>query len=56
MERLFELLAGELERPRDLPAQVARHLNATYGVSRDSVWAFMRDELDNTTALVIHVV
>jgi len=47
MERLFELLAGELERPRELPSQVARHLNATYGVSRDSVWAFLRNELEH---------
>jgi hypothetical protein len=46
MERLFELLARELERPRDLPAQVARHLHATYGVSRDAVGVFLEKELE----------
>lgn len=46
MERLIELLADELERPRDLPAQVGRHLNATYGVSRDAVGAFLEQALE----------
>jgi hypothetical protein len=45
MERLFELLARELERVRDLSAQVARHLHSTYGVSRDAVGSFLQEEL-----------
>ena len=46
MERLLELLAGELEQERNLPSQVARHLNATYGISRDAVGAFLEQELE----------
>jgi hypothetical protein len=46
MERLFELLAGELERARDLPGQVARHLHDTYGVGRDAVGTYLDEELE----------
>ncbi len=42
---LLNLLAAELERPRSLSAQVTRHLSGTHGVERDSVGAFLTNEL-----------
>ncbi len=46
MQSVVDLLSAELERPRALPGQVARHLNATYGVSRDAVGEFLDRELE----------
>jgi hypothetical protein len=42
---LLDTLATELERPRELPAQVVSHLVGTYGIERDAVGAFLVDEL-----------
>ena len=42
---LLCLLAAELERPRELPAQVIRHLSGTHGVERDAIGAFLIEEL-----------
>lgn len=38
---LLETLAQELERPRKISAQVARHLTATYGISDDEIGPFL---------------
>jgi hypothetical protein len=45
MPTLVETLAAELERPRELPAQVVHHLSGTYGIDRDAVGAFLVNEL-----------
>jgi hypothetical protein len=45
MASLLEALAAALERPRELPAQVGRHLAGTYGVDRDAIGAFLVHEL-----------
>lgn len=42
---LIETLAAELERPREVSAQVVKHLAGTYGVDRDAVGAFLEGEL-----------
>jgi hypothetical protein len=42
---LIESLAAELERPRELPRQVGKHLGATYGTGRDEVAGFLVNEL-----------
>ena len=42
---LLETLATELERPRELPAQVIKHLVGTYGIDRDAVGSFLVNEL-----------
>jgi hypothetical protein len=42
---LLDALAAELERPRELPRQVGKHLGATYGTGRDEVAAFLANEL-----------
>lgn len=41
MPDLLETLAQELERPRQVSAQVARHLVANYGVSDDEIGSFL---------------
>jgi len=45
MPDLLDKLAAELERPREVPAQVVNHLSGTYGVARDTVGAFLTNEL-----------
>jgi hypothetical protein len=45
MPSLLELLAAELEKPRLLPPQIAKHLSGTHGVSLDGVGDFLREEL-----------
>ncbi len=45
MPTLLELLATELEKPRLLPPQVAKHLSGTYGVSLDGISEFLGNEL-----------
>ncbi len=42
---LFETLAADLERPRELPDQVLNHLVGTYGLDRDGVGAFLVEKL-----------
>jgi len=42
---LPESLAGELERPREVSAQVVNHLVGTYGLTRDAVGPVMVSEL-----------
>jgi hypothetical protein len=41
----LETLSAELERPRQLSAQVVHHLSSTYGIDRDAVGAFLVNEL-----------
>jgi hypothetical protein len=38
---LLETLAAELERPRELTAQVVNHLVSTYGITRDDIGPFL---------------
>jgi hypothetical protein len=47
MSSLIDVLAAELERPREITAQVIRHLGETYGLSREAVGAFLTSELAN---------
>ena len=42
---MLETLASELERSRELPAQVVNHLAGTYGIERDAIGAFLVNEL-----------
>jgi hypothetical protein len=42
---LINVLAGELERPRPLPAQVVKHLSGTHGVERENIGEFLVREL-----------
>lgn len=42
---LLETLAAELERPRELGAQVVKHLVGTYGIDRDAVGSFLTKDL-----------
>ena len=42
---LIQSLAAELERPRQLPAQVVNHLSGTYGIDRDAIGPFLVNEL-----------
>jgi hypothetical protein len=45
VQQLLTTLAAELERPRRITAQVAKHLSGTYGVGRDGIAAFLVHEL-----------
>ncbi len=45
MDQLLETIASELERPRELPAQVINHLSGTYNLNRDAIGNFLRHEL-----------
>jgi hypothetical protein len=45
MATLVDLLAAQLERPRDITVQVAEYLNNTYGVDRDAIGAFLTEQL-----------
>ena len=42
---LLEALVAELERPREITAQVVNHLIGTYGIDRGGVGAFLVSEL-----------
>lgn len=42
---LIESLAAELERPRQVTAQVVNHVVGTYGLTRDELGAFLINEL-----------
>lgn len=42
---LLENLAAELERPRELSAQVVNHIVGTYGITRDEIGNFLTTEL-----------
>jgi hypothetical protein len=45
MDQLLETIAGELERPRELPAQVVNYLSGTYNLNRDAIGDFLLHEL-----------
>ena len=45
MTSLTELVAAQLERPRDITVQVAEYLNGAYDVDRDAIGAFLKDRL-----------
>ncbi len=45
MSQLLASLVAELERPRDVSAQVVNHVAGTYGLSRDAVGLFLVNEL-----------
>ncbi len=45
MQSLIEVLAAELERPREITPQVVRHLDGTYGIERDEVGSFLNERL-----------
>ena len=45
MAQLLETLAAELERPREVTAQVASHLVGMYGLTRDAIGPFLVIEL-----------
>jgi len=42
---LLDALAAELERPREITAQVASHVIGTYGIDRGAVGEFLANEL-----------
>jgi hypothetical protein len=42
---LIDTIAAELERPRDITTQVAKHLDGAYGVERDAIGPFLEDRL-----------
>jgi hypothetical protein len=42
---LLETLAAELERPRELTAQVVNHLAGTYGLTHEAIGTFLAAEL-----------
>jgi len=42
---LIDTIASELERPRDITTQVAKHLDGAYGVERDAIGPFLEDRL-----------
>src|SRR5260221_10562202 len=45
MSPLLETLAAALERPRELPRQVANHLGDTYGIEHEAIGAFLVNQL-----------
>src|SRR5215471_14389620 len=45
MRSLMEVVAMELERPREITPQVFRHLDGTYGVERNEVGTFFNNRL-----------
>jgi hypothetical protein len=47
MSSLIDVLAAGLERPREITAQVVRHLGETYSLSREAVGGFLTSELAN---------
>lgn len=47
MSTLLESLASELERPREVTAQVINHVIGTYSLTREGIGAFLVSELPN---------
>jgi hypothetical protein len=45
VKSLVEILADELERPRELSVQVVNHLCGTYGIDREAAGSFLVHEL-----------
>lgn len=45
MSKLLDALVAELERPRDVSAQVLNHLVGTYGLTREAIGPFLINEL-----------
>ncbi len=45
VSNLLEVLVAELERPREITAQVVNHLIGTYGVSRDGIGALLVNQM-----------
>jgi hypothetical protein len=45
MSSLIDVIAAGLERPREITAQVVRHLGETYGLGREGVGVFLTTEL-----------
>jgi hypothetical protein len=45
MKPILEMLAHELERPRELPSQVANHLATQYAVERENIGDFLVRQL-----------
>src|SRR5262245_18719559 len=45
IDQLLDLLAGELERSRELSSQVIRHISGGYDVERDAVGPFLVERL-----------
>jgi hypothetical protein len=45
VSKLLEVLAAQLERPREVTVQVANYLNGTYDVERDAIGAFLTEKL-----------
>jgi hypothetical protein len=45
MSSLIDVIAAGLERPREITAQVVRHLGETYGLGREGVGVFLTAEL-----------
>jgi hypothetical protein len=45
VRKLIEIIANELERPREITGQVIKHLGGAYGVDRDAVPEFLIQEL-----------
>jgi hypothetical protein len=45
VSKLLEVLAAQLERPREVTVQVANYLSGTYDVDRDSIGAFLTQKL-----------
>jgi len=42
---LIDTIAAELERPRAITSQVAKHLDGAYGIERDAIGPFLEDRL-----------
>lgn len=45
MQKLFDALVTELERPRELTPQVLKHLASAHGLEREAVGAFLAESL-----------
>jgi len=45
MTSLLDALAADLERPREVPPQVIKHLGGVHNVTRDNISAFLANEL-----------
>jgi hypothetical protein len=47
VSKLVEVLASELERPRELSPRVMNYIEGTYGIDANEVGAFLTDKLQN---------
>jgi len=45
VRKLIDVIAAELERPREITGQVFKHIDGAYGVERDAIPAFLTQEL-----------